>query len=345
MKLLVIGGAGFIGSNTSHQFAKQDEVVIVDNLSRPGTEKNLNWLNKHHRIRLHQKDIRDAAAMDEIFKLEKPDAVIHLAAQVAVTTSVSNPREDFEINALGTFNLLEATRKHAPDAAFIYASTNKVYGGMEDLEIELKDNRYQYANLPNGISEDRPLDFHSPYGCSKGAADQYVRDYHRMFGLKTVVCRQSCIYGQRQFGMEDQGWVAWFALCALQGRPFTVYGDGKQIRDVLYIDDLVQAYRLSLSNIDKTAGQILNLGGGPSNQMSLLQLISMIESELGQTLQYGFSDWRPGDQRVFVSNVNKAQTLLGWSPKTNPSQGVKALIDWIKTNPELFTDLPSLLAA
>jgi CDP-paratose 2-epimerase len=266
----------------------------------------------------------------------KFDLILHLAAQVAVTTSVDNPYEDFEINALGTLNLLEATRRYCPDATFIYSSTNKVYGEMEDLNIIKKNGRYMYEDLSEGVDESRNLDFHSPYGCSKGAADQYCRDYFRIYRLQTIVLRQSCIYGYRQFGIEDQGWVAWFCIASALEKPITIYGDGKQIRDVLFIDDLIKAFELAYINREKAAGQIFNIGGGPKNTMSLHELIDSLEKQKGEKISVNYDNWRPGDQRVFVGNITKAKKELSWEPTIDPAEGVKKLYKWVAENKNLF---------
>jgi CDP-paratose 2-epimerase len=265
--------------------------------------------------------------------------VLHYAAQVAVTTSVTNPREDFEINALGTFNLLEAVRETKSDPIVMYSSTNKVYGGMTDIRIVEKKGRYAYADYPKGISESRLLDFHSPYGCSKGTADQYMIDYQRIYGIRTVVFRQSCIYGYRQFGIEDQGWVAWFTIAAMLGKKISIYGDGKQVRDVLFIDDLLDAYEAAIKNIDRVKGQAFNIGGGYRNTMSLLELLSFLEKFFGKKIPIKYADWRPGDQPVFVCDITKAKKLLGWEPKINPEQGVRKLYEWVKDNKKLFDDI------
>jgi len=259
-----------------------------------------------------------------------------MAAQVAVTASVTHPREDFEINALGTFNLLEALRQHDPGTTLIYASTNKVYGEMEDLNIIEKDGRYIYQNLPSGVDEERNLDFHSPYGCSKGAADQYCRDYFRIYGLRTIVMRQSCIYGYRQFGIEDQGWVAWFCIAAVLGKQITIYGDGKQIRDILFIDDLIKAFDLAYENRDQIGGKVYNIGGGPQNTLSLHELIRHLEELRGEKIPLAYDDWRPGDQKVFVGDISLAKNQLGWKPLVSPDEGVEKLYDWVATNKQLF---------
>jgi CDP-paratose 2-epimerase len=336
--VLVIGGAGFIGSNCAHHFLKKgDDVTILDNFSRNGTDLNLEWLQSEHgdKLKVVRADIRtDFDALKE--EVPKADLILHLAAQVAVTTSVTDPREDFEINALGTFNVLEAMRETDSKGTLIYASTNKVYGGMEDIETEERNGRYEYKDLPNGIPENRLLDFHSPYGCSKGAADQYVRDYARIYGLKTVVFRQSCIYGYRQFGVEDQGWVAWFTIATLLEKPITIFGDGKQVRDVLFVDDLVAAYEAAAEHIDVTSGQAYNIGGGSTCQMSLLELLAHLEESFGRKIPTGFDDWRPGDQPVFVCDIRKAEQDFGWKPQVGVKEGVQKLSQWVQDNPALF---------
>jgi CDP-paratose 2-epimerase len=337
VKILVIGGAGFIGCNVAEYYAnKGDEVVVLDNLSRKGTYLNLSHLlGNFKNIRYVYGDIRNYYDILPLFKGQVIDVVFHLAAQVAVTTSVARPREDFEINAIGTFNILEAMRETASEAFLIFASTNKVYGEMLDAEIEETPQRYQYKSRPEGISEKYPLDFHSPYGCSKGAADQYVIDYSRIYGLKTVVFRQSCIYGYRQFGIEDQGWVAWFTIAAAFGKKITIYGDGKQIRDVLFIDDLVKAYDMTIENRGHVSGQAYNIGGG-RYQMSLNELLRFLEKFIGRKIRTEFSDWRPGDQKVYVSNNAKAKLDFGWRPQTAVEDGVKKLYEWVKANKEMF---------
>jgi len=335
--ILITGGAGFIGVNASERFAKQGwNVVLLDNLSRKGTDLNLAWLQERHQVDFMNVDIRDDVSVAEVFKKIKPDVVLHLAAQVAVTTSVINPREDFDINALGTFNVLESVRVHSPESFFINASTNKVYGKMEDLGIVERNGRYEYQDLITGVPESRGLDFHSPYGCSKGVADQYVIDYSRVYDLKTVTFRQSCIYGPRQFGIEDQGWVAWFTIAAMLDKEITVYGDGKQIRDVLHVDDLINAYQLAIDNQDKIYGCALNIGGGPSNTLSLLELLEYLDKTLNKKIMPLWSDWRPGDQPVFVCDLSNAKEKMGWQPSISVDQGVVKLIDWVTQNSQLF---------
>jgi len=334
MKIIITGGCGFIGTNVAlFHLKKKHEVVVIDNLSRRGTEVNLSLLKKYKNLKFYKVDIRDKEKINKIFSQNKDvDIVYHLAAQVAVTTSVLNPYEDFEINALGTINVLEAVRKRTPKTFFIFSSTNKVYGGMENIKIEERNGRYFAVDYSNGIDENFNLDFHSPYGCSKGAADQYVRDYSRIYGLDTVVFRQSCIYGPNQFGIEDQGWVAYFCIQAMFDKEITIYGDGKQVRDVLYIDDLIDAYLLSYKNRKKVKGEIFNIGGGPQNQVGILEFIEYLKKKLNKPIKYKFSNWRPGDQKYFVSDNSKLYKYLNWTPKTSMQDGVDKLINWIEKN-------------
>lgn len=331
MNLFITGGAGFIGVHTANYYlSKGDKVTIFDNFSRRGTRENVSWLKQKYgnkNLTVIEGDIRDF----NILKRSIPghDVIIHLAGQVAVTTSVVNPREDFEINALGTFNVLESVRLLTPNSILLFASTNKVYGGMEEIKIIKDNNRYKYKDLPGGIPETQNLDFHSPYGNSKGAADQYTRDYHRIYGLLTVVFRQSCIYGTHQFGIEDQGWVSWFTIAAVLGKPITVYGDGMQVRDVLFVEDLINAYDLAIGRIKLAAGQIYNVGGGPKFTLSLLELLDLLEKKLGKKIPFAFSDWRPGDQPVYISNIAKIKKHLNWQPQVNVQEGTSKMIDWI----------------
>jgi CDP-paratose 2-epimerase len=336
---LVTGGAGFIGSNYVQRLLERGEkVTIYDNLSRAGAPRNLKWLEEtfgRDAFQLVIGDIRDAALLTATAR--QADVIAHLAGQVAVTTSVIHPREDFEINALGTFNVLEAARLGERNPIVFYSSTNKVYGGMEDVEVVENDTRWGYKDLPFGCPENQPLDFHSPYGCSKGAGDQYVRDYGRIYGLRTVVLRQSCIYGPRQFGIEDQGWVAWFLIAAVTGRPMSIYGDGKQIRDLLHVYDLLDAYDLVLEKIETTSGQVYNLGGGPENTLAIwTEFGPMLEKLLGKPIPVSRGDWRPGDQKVFVADIRKAQAELGWQPKYDVEKGIRQLFGWVSANKDLF---------
>lgn len=338
MKTIITGGAGFIGCNAASRYlTRGHEVVVIDNLSRVGGERNLQWLKPQGRLKFSQIDIRDHVEVNHTLK-EHADAdlVFHLAGQVAVTSSLSDPRADFEANALGTFNVLEGARLAGIQAPIIFSSSNKVYGGLESAGIVERNGRHAYTELTGGVSEQQNLDFHSPYGCSKGAADQYVRDYHRIYGLKTVVFRQSCIYGYRQFGVEDQGWIAWFIIAAILNRPVTLYGDGKQVRDVLFIEDLLDAFDAAAANVDGAAGEIYNIGGGPENLISLRELLAFLEKKQGRPIACLQSDWRAGDQRVYVSDITKAKAELGWSPKICVRQGLDFLYDWVASNKELF---------
>ena len=338
MNVLITGGAGFIGSNLTHRLVGEGhDVVVYDNLSRRGADKNVAWLRAQHgdRWTLMEADIRDFETLRRA--AADVDAIYHLASQVAVTTSVQDPRHDFEVNALGTFNVLEAARLSGRRPIVLYASTNKVYGGMEDVVVVEEENRYAYRDYPRGIPESYPLDFHSPYGCSKGTGDQYVRDYARIYGLPTVVFRQSCIYGTRQFGVEDQGWVAWFLIAAVTGRPITIYGDGKQVRDVLWVEDLLDLYQLAVEQVDTAAGQVYNVGGGPENTLAVWsELGPMLESLLGRQIEVGWDDWRPGDQRIFVADIGKAERELGWRPRVGREEGVRRLYEWVVENRNLF---------
>lgn len=339
MKWIITGGAGFIGSHAAARFHRAGHhVVLVDNLSRRGADVNLDWLRRNGVTDFVRADVRDAAAMaDVIGRHADADAVLHLAAQVAVTTSVSDPRADFEVNALGTFNVLEAVRTAAGGLpAVLYSSTNKVYGNLEHVRVVERDGRYAYEDRPRGVNELEPLDFHSPYGCSKGAGDQYVRDYARIYGLKTIVFRQSCIFGTRQFGIEDQGWIAWFCVAITTGQPFTIFGDGKQIRDVLWVEDLVDAYERAMERIGVVSGEVFNIGGGPGNTLSLLELVAKLEGAFGRRLDPPYADWRPGDQRVFVADIEKAERLLDWRPRVGVSEGVDELLKWVRDNRTLF---------
>lgn len=338
MKTIITGGAGFIGSNAAARYLRRgDDVIVIDNLSRQGGEKNLAWLKSQGPLEFVRADIRDAQEMNRIFDLHgDAGMILHLAGQVAVTTSVADPRADFEANATGTLNVLEAARLAGMQAPILFSSTNKVYGGMESVGVAANNGRYAYAALPDGVDEEQNLDFHSPYGCSKGAADQYVRDYSRIYGMKTVVFRQSCIYGYRQLGVEDQGWVAWFTIAAVLDKPITIYGDGKQVRDVLFIDDLLDAYDAALRNIDRTSGNVYNIGGGPQNVMSVRDVLEFINRKQNRKVPFNCADWRPGDQRVYVSNISKAKAEFGWEPKICSRQGLDLLYDWVTANTELF---------
>lgn len=336
--ILITGGAGFIGVNSADYFASKGwKIVVLDDLSRRGADNNLVWLQQRHAIIFIRCDIRDAAAVKHALNQAQPNVVLHLAAQVAVTSSVVNPRKDFEINALGTLNVLEAVRLVCPAAFFINASTNKVFGALKEVAVTERNGRYEYENLPKGVASSQQLDFHSPYGCSKGAADQYTIDYSRIYGLKTTTFRQSCIYGTRQFGIEDQGWVAWFTIAAVLGKPITIYGNGKQTRDVLFVGDLIRAYEAAIDYQESAIGRAFNIGGGPANILSLLELLAYLEAELAIDIPLKWDDWRPGDQPVFVCDISDAEKVLNWRPKTSVEHGVKTLIHWVRENSELFT--------
>jgi len=339
---LITGGAGFIGSNYAARcLARGEKIRIFDNLSRAGSKRNLEWLEAEYgrnSFELVIGDVRDADAIQKA--AADVNKILHLAAQVAVTTSVTDPRNDFEINALGTFNTLEAARLSGNNPAFLFASTNKVYGGMENVRVVEKDTRYDYADLPEGASEEQLLDFHSPYGCSKGCGDQYVRDYARIYDLPTVVFRQSCIYGKRQFGVEDQGWVAWFIIAVLSGKPISIYGDGKQVRDILFVDDLCDAYDAAFQRLPQVKGQVFNIGGGRSNTISIwVEFKPILEKLFGSEIKTSYGDWRPGDQPVFISDIRKAHKMLEWSPKTGVEEGISKLFYWVRDNLTLFKSL------
>jgi CDP-paratose 2-epimerase len=314
-RILITGGAGFLGVNAALRMIEDGwRVTVLDNLSRPGTERNLKTLINEHpaETTFIKEDVRNASALSEHVKNQ--DAILHLAGQVAVTTSLTDPATDFDVNAGGTLNLLEATRKHNPEAPFVFASTNKVYGKLDKNNVACK--------------ESQPIDFHSPYGCSKGSADQYVRDYARCFQMNTVVLRQSCIYGAHQYGTEDQGWVAHFVHSILNKRPMTIYGDGTQVRDLLDARDLCTLYATVIEQIDRTRGEIYNVGGGPENQRNLLEVIEQIAELTHQTPEFSFADWREGDQTYYVSDIAKTKQDLGWAPKIPFDRGLRDLVAW-----------------
>jgi len=332
---LITGGAGFIGSNLAHRLMEQEQpVLIFDSLARPGVERNLRWLQDQHAdlMQVQIADIRNRDTIEEA--LRHATAVYHFAAQVAVTTSMSNPTEDFEINAQGTLNLLEALRKQGKQIPLLFTSTNKVYGDLSDIELQECDTHYEPADKhtrQRGISEVRTLAFHSPYGCSKGAADQYILDYAQSYDLPATVFRMSCIYGPRQFGTEDQGWVAHFLIRSLRHQPITLYGDGKQVRDILFIDDLVNALQLAHTHIEQTASHAYNIGGGPTNTTSLLELLAFIEEIQGVPVAYTLDNWRRGDQRYYVSDTRKFQQTTGWSAQVPMAKGLARLYAWLQT--------------
>ena len=337
MKYLITGGCGFLGSNlASEVLSRGEELFIVDNLYRPGSYENLKWLMNQGDFTYIHSDIRNANDVETVIKSTKPDVIFHLAGQVAMSTSLENPRMDFEVNAMGSLNVLESVRKYSPDSIIIYSSTNKVYGDLEWVRYEETNTRYITPDFPNGFPENIALDFHSPYGCSKGTADQYMLDFYRMFGIKTVVFRHSSMYGGRQFATYDQGWVGWFCQKALETKlgtlaePFTISGTGKQVRDVIYVDDMITLYFQAVEKIDSAKGQAFNIGGGIENSLSLLELFSILENELGIKLAYTKLPWRTSDQKVFVANVDKAKQTFGWNADINKNSGIKMMLDWLR---------------
>ncbi len=333
--VLITGGAGFIGTNLADRMLRRGRpVIIYDSLARPGSEQNLRWLRATHgsRVRVEIADMRATARLRDA--VAEAGTVFHFASQVAVTTSLDDPADDFAINAAATLELLEALRRRGGATGLIFTSTNKVYGAIDDIDLVERGSRYEPAGAlaGTGIAESRPLQFHSPYGCSKGAADQYVLDYARSYGLRTAVLRMSCIYGPHQHGTEDQGWVAHFLIRAMQGRPITIYGDGKQVRDLLFVDDLVGALMLAEQYLDEAAGQAFNIGGGPDNTVSLLELIAQIAALHGRNPAVEFDDWRVGDQRWYVSDSTRFSRITGWRPHVGVAEGVRRLHDWLLTD-------------
>ncbi|HEU5033494.1 MAG TPA: NAD-dependent epimerase/dehydratase family protein [Mycobacteriales bacterium] len=333
-RTVITGGAGFIGTNVADRLLRAGRsVVVLDDLSRPGVRRNLRWLREQHpgRLTISEGDVRDRSTVRAALRVA--ERVFHFAAQVAVTTSVTDPRHDFAVNLAGTLNVLEELRRLDRPVPLLFTSTNKVYGGLEDVEVTDAAGRYEPSDPQlrrHGISERRPLDFCSPYGCSKGGADQYVLDYAKSYGLPTVVFRMSCIYGLHQQGNEDQGWVAHFAKQALANEPITLYGDGRQVRDVLFIDDLVEAMLLATGDIERFRGQAFNLGGGPDNAVSLLEVIEMVSAFTGAKPRLEFGDWRVGDQRWYVSDTRRFQQVSGWSTKVDVKAGLERLVGWLQ---------------
>lgn len=345
--ILVTGGAGFIGTNVADRFLRSGyRVIVYDNLSRPGVERNLAWLERNYGdlVQVEIGDVRNEAALRKLVR--GVSKVFHFAAQVAVTTSLDDPIEDFEVNARGTLNLLEAIRALPSPPQLVYTSSNKVYGDLADVRTIEEGRRYAPTDSQMrqfGFSEARPLSFHSPYGCSKGAAGQYVLDYARTFRIPAVVFHMSCIYGLHQFGNEDQGWVAHFLIRSISDLPLTIYGDGKQVRDVLFVDDLVDAFLLAHHNMRRLSGQSFNIGGGPANTVSLLELLDYIEELQGKRPEVRFADWRSADQRYYVSDIRKFSDATGWKPKINSREGIARLYRWLIENavavPRVQTDI------
>lgn len=337
MKYLVTGGCGFIGSNLAAEVLRRgDELYVFDNLYRHGSADNLKWLQSKGEFKYYPYDIRNVNDVETVIKEVKPDYIFHLCGQVAMTTSIANPRLDFEINAAGMFNLLDSVRKYSPDSVVLFSSTNKVYGDFEYLHFKEEATRYVCEEYPNGFPESITLDFHSPYGCSKGSADQFMLDFHRIFGLKTVVFRHSSMFGINQHATFDQGWIGWFCQQALDIKadpkrdPFTISGTGKQVRDVLFNDDVVNLYFMAKDCKD-AYGQVFNIGGGIENSLSLLELFAMLEKMLGVKMEYKQLPWRESDQKVFVADIKKAQEIIGWTPKVNSEDGIRKMVEWLNS--------------
>lgn len=337
MKYLITGGCGFIGSNLAERVLKQnEELIIFDNLSRNGCFANLNWLKQLGNFIFIDGDIRSDYDIVRAIKSTKPDVIFHMAGQVAMTCSIDNPRLDFDINARGSLNVLEAVREHSPQTVVIYSSTNKVYGDLDNIQYQEQEYRYISPNFPEGFDENFPLNFATPYGCSKGTADQYMLDYAKIFNLKTIVFRHSSVFGERQFSTYDQGWIGWFVQQALettnnpQKNPFTISGNGKQVRDVLFVSDLVNCYFSAIEHATTCVGKAFNLGGGMANSLSLLELFNFLEQELKIKLRYQQLPWRQSDQKIFVANINRTKKVLNWEPKISKTEGVRKIINWVK---------------
>ena len=337
MKYLVTGGCGFIGSNLAAEVLRRgEELFVFDNLYRHGSADNLQWLRSKGEFKYYPYDIRNANDVETVIKETKPNYIFHLSGQVAMTTSIANPRLDFEVNALGMFNLLDAVRKYSPDSVILFSSTNKVYGDFEYLHFREESTRYVCEEYPNGFPESITLDFHSPYGCSKGSADQYMLDFHRIFGLKTVVFRHSSMFGINQHATFDQGWIGWFCQQALdikaksKREPFTISGNGKQVRDVLFNDDVVNLY-FKAKDCKEAYGQVFNIGGGMENSLSLLELFAMLEKKLGINMIFKQLPWRESDQKVFVAAIDKAKNIIGWEPKVSADDGITRMLSWLQS--------------
>ena len=338
MTTLVTGGCGFVGANIARRLLSEGkDVVVFDNLSRHGSSENLTWLRGLGLKSFIHGDIRNQNDVDRLIASVKPSAIFHLCGQVAMTTSMANPRHDFETNVLGSINVLESVRRYGLGSAIVYSSSNKVYGDLSSVPLVEAAKRYTAPSKPNGIDESAQLDFHTPYGCSKGGADQYMLDYARNYGLKTVVFRHSTIYGGRQYATFDQGWVGWFSQQALKQKadptcePFTISGDGKQVRDLLYVDDAVQCYLSAVEKIESAKGQAFNIGGGIANSCSLLELFDELEDILSVKLRYKPIEWRQGDQKFFVADITKAARLIGWQPKVTKRSGIESICQWVKS--------------
>lgn len=336
MKYLITGGCGFLGSNIASEVLKQgNELVVFDSLYRFGSYQNLEWLRTQGKFEFVHGDIRNTNDVERTIKTYKPDVIYHLAGQVAMTTSILDPRMDFEVNVGGSFNLLNAVRLYSPESTIIYSSTNKVYGDLEQFTYEETETRYRCIEKPNGFDESVNLDFHSPYGTSKGSADQYMLDFARIYGLKTVVFRHSSMFGGRQFATYDQGWIGWFTQQAIniknktQKAPFTISGNGKQVRDIAHAEDMVALYLKASTKIDNIKGQAFNVGGGIDNSSSLLELFHFLEKELNVKMEYIQLPVRESDQKIFVADLTKAKELIGWEPKISKEEGIRKMIEWV----------------
>ena len=337
MKLLINGGCGFLGSNlAAHGIERGDRVTVFDNLSRLGSTQNLDWLRSKGEFTFIHGDIRNRNDVEHTVREGGFDAVFHLSGQVAMTTSIENPYKDFETNTVGAVNLLEAVRVYSPETAVFFSSTNKVYGDLEQYTYTETSTRYVCKEYPKGFDEQVPLDFRSPYGCSKGAADQYMLDYHRIFGLRTTVFRHSSMYGGRQFASYDQGWIGWFVQKALEKQrnpgcqPFTISGNGKQVRDILHAQDMIALYYSALENADLVCGEAYNIGGTMDQSLSLLELFRMLEDLLGIRMEYERLPPRQSDQKVFVADIRKIQTRLDWAPRVSAAEGIQSMLDWVR---------------
>lgn len=339
MTYLITGGCGFLGSNIAAALLaqKHEKVVVFDNLSRLGSSENLRWLRSLGPVVFVAGDTRNQGDVDNVISTYRPEVIFHLAGQVAMTTSIANPRLDFETNAFGSFNVIDAVRRFSPSTTILYSSTNKVYGDLEWAKYGENASRYYAVDYPDGFPETIPLSFHSPYGCTKGSADQLMLDAYRIFGIKTVVFRHSSMFGGRQFSTTDQGWIGWFCQKALEQRngikePFTISGTGKQVRDVLFADDMVSLYLTAAKSIDVVKGQAFNVGGGMPNSLSLLELFSLLESELGVTLQYRQLPPRESDQKVFVADIRALEKMIGWKPQVGKVEGLRRMLRWVGEN-------------
>ena len=339
MKILITGGCGFLGSNlASHGIRNGYDITVFDNLSRLGSASNLEWLKGLGNFKYIHGDTRNHNDVETVIKNGKFDSIFHLAGQVAMTTSIENPYKDFQINAMGTVNILDAVRKYSPETAVLYSSTNKVYGDLEQFDYVETEKRYECKQFPNGFDESITLDFHSPYGCSKGSADQYMLDFHRIFGLKTIVFRHSSMYGSRQYATYDQGWIGWFVQKALEKKnsplcnPFTISGNGKQVRDILHAEDMINLYYMAMQKADTIAGNAFNIGGSMQQSLSLLELFDMLNEMLDIKMEYTQLPPRESDQKVFVADISKAKKLIGWEPRVSAVQGITKMLNWCKEN-------------